>query len=129
MVNKKLIIAFAIVVAVAVLVTLIAVNFNGWGTALSGVGGPAAASIYRFTNMIPTWISSGGWPSLGVGILVFVIAWPLFIAAIVWQKNVPYVLGIQHDPNSSSGAGNYQSAPNNNLIPLNEGMQSQPKKE
>ena len=89
MANKKLLVAFAIVVTIAVVITLIAVNFQGWGKALAGIGGPASTTIYGGLNTVPTWVSQGGWPSLAVGILIFIVAWPILVAAFVWQKNVP----------------------------------------
>ena len=126
MVNKKLIAAFAVVVTIAIIATLIAVNFQGWGDSLAGVGGPMAATVYNWFNAVPMWISNGGWPSLSVGMLIFIIAWPIFVAALVWQKDVPYVLGLQKNPNSASNSG-YQTAPSQNIIPL-DNLQTQPSK-
>ena len=122
--RKWLIAALAIIILITALVTLVAVNFNGWGTSLAGAGGPIAAGLYSFANNIPIWISSGGWPTLAIGIIVFVFAWPLICCIIFWQKDIPYVLHLQQNPNAVS-TGNYQSAPNQNIIPLSD-LQNSP---
>ena len=122
--RKYLILAVAILIVLAVVVTLIAVNFQGWGDTLAGIGGPASITIYNALNTIPTYIASGGWPSLLLGILVFLVIIPLGVAAIVWQKDVPYMLHLQKDPNATATGGVYQNAPSQNIIPL-----QQPEKE
>lgn len=73
---------------VAVLIVLVVIDFNGWGTALAGIGGPFTAGLYNTVNAIPIWISSGGWPTLGFGIVVFLVIWPLIIGYVFERKHV-----------------------------------------
>jgi hypothetical protein len=88
--KKALAVVIVIVFALTLTAVLIAVDFQGWGTSLAGVGGPFAANIYNLFNGVPVWISSGGWPTLGVGILIFIVALPLLAAYAVWHYDVPY---------------------------------------
>ena len=118
--RKWLLLGIAILILIVVVITLVAVDFNGWGTALSGAGGPFAASLYGAFNSIPIWISSGGWPTLAFGIVVFGLVWPLVVAVIFWQKDVPYVLNLQQNPNATATGGSYQNQPSQNIIPLQE---------
>lgn len=100
--KKALAVIIVVVFALTLTVVLIAVNFNGWGTALAGVGGPFANNVYNVFNGVPLWISSGGWPTLAVGILIFIVALPLLAAYAVWHYDVPYKITGAVAPNPAS---------------------------
>jgi len=104
--KKGLAILIIIVFTLTLITALIAVNFQGWGTSLAGVGGPFAANMYNLFNGVPVWISSGGWPTLAAGILIFLVGLPLLAAYAVWHYDVPYKITGATAPNPTSSYTN-----------------------
>lgn len=86
--NKVFAAIFAFVIIIAVLCVLLAMNFMGWGTALSGVGGPFAAGFYKILLAPFLWVVNGGWPTLLTGIVV-IAALMLSTAYLTWHYDVP----------------------------------------
>jgi len=114
--NKWFIAIITVAILVAVLLVLVAMDFMGWGTELAGIGGPVASGAYDLFNAVPLWISSGGWPTLAVGIVVFIVIIPVVAGYVFEQKQVIATL---KGTNTNSGGGAYQSTPDQNIIPLN----------
>jgi hypothetical protein len=119
--NKWFIAIVAIAILIAVLLVLVAMDFMGWGTAVAGFGGPVAAGLYDLFNTVPLWISSGGWPTLAVGMIVFLVVIPVIAGYVFEQKQV--IATIKGTNTSTSGT--YQSQPDQNIIPLSN-QQSTP---
>jgi len=88
--TKKVLAIIVIFSVIGTAVALAAVfNLGGFGTAVAGAGGPAAAGIYKIGNAPLLWASSGGWPTLaafylGFVALIFAFAW------VIWHFDVPY---------------------------------------
>jgi hypothetical protein len=122
--KKALIIIIVLAVAGTAFAMAVWANIGGLGTKLAGVGGPVGNTIYNGLNSIPTWISRGGWPTLAVGILTFCLLLPGLVAYACWHYDIPYKF--TGNPNST-GSGSYQSAPSQNIIPIDQGLQDKPK--
>lgn len=89
MINKWYLLGIIILVIIVIIGTLVAVDFQGWGKALAGAGGPFAAGLYNALVTPFKWAASGGWPTLGaalaiIGILMIASAWS------VWHYDIPY---------------------------------------
>ena len=89
MINKYYIIGLIICVVIAVIATLIGVNFMGWGTSLSGAGGPVARGLYNVFVTPFTWAASGGWPTLAAGLSIIGLLM-ILSAYAVWHYDIPY---------------------------------------
>lgn len=122
--NKTFLVVILLFIAIAVIAVLVAVNFMNWGTALAGFGGPIAAGLYEIFAWLPRWVLNGGWPTMIAGIAIAVVL--LFTAGYFFEKKEIYatITGTKNSP----AAGNYQSSPSQNIIPLDTSAQSEPSK-
>ena len=100
--RNQMFIAFAVVIFLAVLITLISTNTFGWGVAVAGFGGPLAVGLYKIFISPLNWALSGGWPTLAVFILLGFVALPIGIAALTWHYDIPYKLQNTVAPNPSN---------------------------
>ena len=117
----------AVIIILAIVLTAFsfAVIFNvgGLGSSLAGAGGPIASGFYNLLVTPLNWALSGGWPTLAVFFLIGFVAFPCLLAYLVWHNDIPYkILG---QPGATTG--NYQNAPSQNIIPLQD-MQNAPTK-
>ena len=87
--TKAFIAIIAVVVIVVSLAFCVTLNIGGLGTTLSGVGGPVAKGFYNLLVKPLQWALSSGWPTLGVFYLISFLAFPCFIAYLVWHYDVP----------------------------------------
>ena len=73
---KKFAIAAAILMILAIILTLLAVNFNGWGDAVSGVSAPLTSGLTKIGAAPLQWAQSNGYFMLIFYLAVF-LALPL----------------------------------------------------
>lgn len=109
--KKALIIILIIAIAITAFAVAVIANLGGLGTKLAGVGGPFATGLYKLFNGIPLWISGGGWPTLLVGILVFIVIIPCSVAYITWHYDVPYKITGTTAPINGYGNNTVQREP------------------
>lgn len=86
--NKAFLAVILIFAVILVISVLIAVDFMGWGTALSGVGGPIAAGLYNILATLPRWVLSGGWPTMIAGVAILIII--VFGAGYIFEQKQIY---------------------------------------
>jgi len=104
--NKVFIAIITIFVIIAIIAVLIAMNFMGWGTALSGIGGPFAAGFYKLLVSPLSWASVGGWPTLLVFYIISFAIIPLLVAYSVWHFDIPYKITGSTAPSPASNYDN-----------------------
>jgi len=102
---KKFAVIFSIVIILAVVLTLLAVNFNGWGAAVSGVSGPFTSGISRLMQSPLNWALAGGYQLLIFYLLAFV-AVPVAVAYAVWHYDLPYKITGATAPSPASNYDN-----------------------
>jgi hypothetical protein len=114
--NKVFIVVLVIAIILVSFAFCVALNVGGLGTSLSGVGGPIAKGLYNILNTVPIWISSGGWPTLAVGILAFVVVIPVLAAYLCWHTDLPYkITGAPNSETPGFQQGTTQTIPVGNL--------------
>ena len=100
--RNHMFIAFAVVIFIAVLITLVATNTFGWGAAVAGFGGPVAAGLYKIFISPLNWALSGGWPTLAAFILFGFVALPIGVAALSHHYHIPEKFQNTVAPNPSN---------------------------
>jgi hypothetical protein len=106
---KKFAIIFAIVIVIVVFVTLLAVDFQGWGKALGKSGGPFFNGLYNIGAMLPKFALSGGY-NLILFYLIIVFAC-LITAYLVWHFDLGYKINGQKPTAASIQNYNAQREP------------------
>jgi hypothetical protein len=86
---KKYAILITLVVIAVIPLTLLAVNFNGWGKQVSGWTGPFTNGAFKLGLIIPNFMVSSGYNMLIIYILAGIL-YPLLIAYVVWHFDVGY---------------------------------------
>ena len=89
--RKWVLFLIALLIIAVIFATLVAVNFQGWGASLAGVGGPVAEGIYNVPATFFRWALSGGWPTMGAALGGIAIAFCVFFY-LGWHYDVPYKL-------------------------------------
>ncbi len=120
---KKMLIFFVIVIPIVIVLTLLAINYNGWGASLSTSTVPFTKGLHELGSKIPSMMLENGYIMLLVYLSVPALMFGF--ALLYWNKDWGYKL----QPENHNNTGNYQSSPSQNMIPLDSGMQSQPKGE
>lgn len=103
---KKFAIIFAVLAPLLIIITLLAVNFQGWGTAVSKTGGPFFTGLFNLGAMIPKFMLQDGY-RMAIGYLVGLLVIPLTVAYLVWHFDIGYKLG--NASKSESPASGYDN--------------------
>ena len=103
---KKYLIVTVLLMSIVVALTLLAVNFQGWGTAVSSSTGPVTTGLY---NIGANYLSFG--LQSGYNMLLIIIVIPAIAIVIscyvTWHWDVGYMLSKNNA--SSSPASNYDN--------------------
>ena len=125
-ISPKIFIAvILVIVSIAIFAVIVALNVGGLGDMFAGFGGPLAAGIYEIAAFIPRWILSGGWPTMIAGICILTAA--LVTSGYVFEQK--HLIATITGKNNTGAAGNYQSSPSQNMIPLDNLQNTPTKKE
>ena len=86
---KKYLIITVILVSLVVFLTLAAVNFQGIGDKLGGIGGPFTNGLTKLGAGPLNWALIGGYQMLIFYLVSFALV-PVLVAYVVWHYDIPY---------------------------------------
>jgi len=128
---KKWLIFLAVLIPIIIILTLLAIDYGGWGTSLSEAAVPVTDWIHNIGKVVPNMMLDNGYIMLLCYSMVPIL---MFGAALIyWNKDWGYKLqpentstgGFQASTTQTIPVGNLQTATTNN--PFNN--QTEPKKE
>jgi lipoprotein signal peptidase len=86
---KKYAIVFTLIIVLVVVLTLLAVDYNGWGTSAGSVAGPVTNGLYELGNKPISWAQTNGYTML-IFYIIGILALPLIVAYLVWHYDIGY---------------------------------------
>jgi hypothetical protein len=107
---KKFAILFGILIPIIIVLTLLAVNFNGWGKQVSGISGPFTNGLYQLGLKLPQFMMQNGYTMIISYLLIF-IGFPLLVAWAVWHWDVGYKFSNATTSNNKLEGYNAQREP------------------